>query len=50
MGLREQIASMLSAEEDGDTAQYECDRCGARYDSLRTPCEDCGSDVMVPLE
>jgi len=50
MDLMERISDAFSGEETGETTQYECSRCGARYDRLRTPCEECGSDVMVPLE
>jgi len=50
MGLRQRISDVLSAEEAEGSAQCECDRCGATYDRPETPCEACGSDVMVPLE
>ena len=36
--------------EERHEDQYECSRCGETYQRPVTPCEECGSDVMVPLE
>jgi len=30
--------------------QYECSRCGETYERAVTPCEECGSKVMVPTD
>jgi rRNA maturation endonuclease Nob1 len=50
MGLRDRISDALSGEGSRTGNRYKCERCGAEYERLRTPCEDCGSDVMRPLQ
>jgi len=51
MDLAKRLGQILpGSTERRQEEQYECNRCGETYETPSTPCEECGSDVMVPLE
>lgn len=51
MDLTDAIRDVLpvSSETESSTPDYRCERCGATYEYLATPCEQCGNSVLSEL-
>jgi len=50
MDLTRRLGQLLPGSTGNhEEEQYECNRCGETYETPSTPCDECSSNVMVPL-
>lgn len=54
MSVLDRVRDLVTATDGADLTLYECDECGATFESAKTPeravCEDCLSHEVQPVE